>query len=127
MSSSKITNEIEESKVYTVLINESKDNAAKEELSICFRYLVNRNQLEYFFCLRILRDLRRCGSYCYVIKSVLQSGLSAQLISLGAIWLLCCRVVILMFPNYLLLSFLNSYKYNNIYQTEKLLSMYVIE
>ena len=53
----KIKNEIEQAKVYAVLIDESKDNAGKEELSICFRYLVDSKPVERFFCLKMLRDL----------------------------------------------------------------------
>ena len=45
----KIKNEIEQAKVYAVLIDEYKDNAGKEELSICFRYLVDSKPVERFF------------------------------------------------------------------------------
>ena len=53
----KIKNEIEQAKVYAVLIDESKDNAGKEELSIYFRYLVDSKPVERFFYLKMLRDL----------------------------------------------------------------------
>ena len=37
----KIKNEIDQARTYAILIDESKDNSGKEELSICFRYVVD--------------------------------------------------------------------------------------
>ena len=81
-----IRSEIEASKMFALLIDECKDNAGHEELSICFRYLdKNMVIMERFYSLTRLVETDADGILQKgVIPTLNEMGLTSKLLALGA-------------------------------------------
>ena len=80
-----IVSEINEAGVYTILIDECKDNAGHEELSICFRYVKNGVFTERFFSLHRVPEADASHLVESHIKPALEtSKISSLLVGGGA-------------------------------------------
>ena len=80
-----IVSEINEAGIYSIMIDECKDNAGHEELSICFRYVKDGEIVERFYCLRRIPEADASHLVESHIKPVLSAAkITALLIGGGA-------------------------------------------